>query len=353
MQTMADLSTNQVSAQTSPRLSKLPSLPQLYYEHSSGWAPLPYWGQFFLEVGAQVARHPIGPYRCILGCAIPTKAYAAAFTATGVVTSLALANQFTPSDEAAHAEWLRHLEPGTPLIYRSGNKYAKGVLDRWHLDNGIQYMRIKTSGSGKEAISVPPKLLLGVDLLHDATFRLPHKQTMRGIVSKEELDFVSVYLGNRLARELIAYSRLDCLVIGSKGQIRREAHDTRFAINHTSSRFVEGSLNMLVRIRELLGDNSAHRTALCSSSSLPEDQVSITNAPVVVIFSGAASFLRWRDSWRSSHWIVLLDRTEPHFDEAVAELNQEYILRRVEEKLFEPLPTLPEGIETVWYHEEL
>lgn len=350
---MTDLSPNLVSAQAPLRPSELLSLPRLYYEHASGWLSLPYWGQFFLEVGARVARYPSRPYRCILGCALPTKAYAAALTATGVVTSLALANQFTPADEADRAEWLRHLEPGTPLIYRRGNKYAKGTLDRWYLDNGIPYIRLRTSCSGKEATSVPQKLLLGVDILHDATFRLPQKQTMRGIVSREELGFLSVYLGDRLARELIAYSRLDCLIIGSKEQLRRETHDTRFAVNDRVSRLVEGSLNMLVRIRELLGDNSAHRAALCSSASSPEDQTSITSPPVVVIFSGATSFLRWRDSWRSSHWIVLLDRTEPHFDEAIKELNQEYILRRAEEKPFESPPAPPDGIEAVWYHEAL
>lgn len=261
-QAMAALSLNTVSAQAPLGSSELLSLPRLYYEHSSGWVPLPYWGQFFLEVGARLARYPIRPYRCIVGCAVPTKAYAAALTATGVVTGLALANQFTSADEADRAEWLRHLKPGTPLIYRRGNKYAKGTLDRWYLDNGIPYIRLRTSCSGNQATSVPQKLLLGVDLLNDATFKLPQKQTMRGIVSSEELGFLSGCLGDRLARELIAYSRLDCLIIGSKEQLRRETRDTRVSVKDTGSHFIEGSLNMLVRIREILGDNSAHRATI-------------------------------------------------------------------------------------------
>lgn len=173
------------------------------------------------------------------------------------------------------------------------------------------------------------------------------------MVSKKELAFLSSCLSEGLAGELIAYSRTDCLIIGSKGQLRREARDTRFAVQDTNSRFVEGSLNMLVRMHELLSDSSAHRAVLCSSAGSPADLKPIISPPTAVIFSGATSFLRWRNSWRESHWIVLLDRTEPHFAEAVRELNQEYIRRRAEEEPSELLPALPTGVEAVCYHEAL
>jgi len=345
---MAGLSFNIVSAQAPLRSSELLPLPRLYYEHSSGWLPLPYWGQFFLEVGARLARYPIRPCRCVLGLAVPTKAYAAALTATGVATSLALASRFTPADEADHAERLRHLRQGTPLIYRKGNKYTKGVFDRWYVENSVQYVRLRTGRFGNEAISIPQGLLLGVDILRNAAFKLPRRQTMRDIVSNKELNFLSSCLGDRLAHEIIAYSRLDCLIIGSKEQLRREACDTRLAIKSTRSHLIEGSLNMLARTRELLGDSSAHRSAVYSSAS--SNQVFMDKPPTVVIFNGATGFLRCRDLWRSSHWIVLLDRTEPRFQEAVEVLNQEY-MQRADEVPSESLPVLPKGIEAIWYNE--
>ncbi len=71
----------------------------------------------------------------------------------------------------------------------------------------------------------------------------------------------------------------------------------------------------------------------------------------MTIFDGAVSFLKWRDYWRKSNWIVLLDKTESRFQEAVDLLNQEYIEKRIGESLNENMFSLPEGIEIIAFNE--
>lgn len=322
---------------------------QIYYKNHSDWSPIPNWCQFFLELGAFIAKQPTKPYRSVIGCAIPTKAYAAVFAATGVVSQLARVNRFTLTDSIAYIEKLRGLQLGDPLIYRRHNKYTKGVFDGWRNDNNQWYLRIKTGPS--QNICVPQNLLLGVEPLFEENFKIPRTETTRNLITQKELDFLSAFFDDKnLVNEFIAHSRLDCLIIGSKTQIHREVCENLFAFQAPHGDFTEGSLNVLLRIRELLADSSAYHTRLWRASNSSEEQRTAIDPPAVIIFNGATSFLRWRDSWRTSHWIVLLDRTEPRFDEAVQTLNQEYILNRVENLLLEPLPA-PQGIEIIAYQE--
>lgn len=330
-------------------MSRFSSLPYIYYKNRSNWSLTPNWCRLFLEIGAFIAKQPIKPYRSVIGCAIPTKAYAAVFAAIGVVSQLARLNRFTLTDSMAYIEKLRSLKLGDPLIYRRHNKYTKGIFDGWRNDNNQWYLRIKTSHS--QNIYVPQNLLLGVEPLLEESFKIPRTETTRTLTTQKELEFLLVFFNDKnLINEFIAHSRLDCLIIGSKIQIHREVCENQFAFQAPNGEFTEGSLNMLLRIRELLTDSSAYHTRLWGFSNSSEEQRIAIDPPAVVIFNGATSFLRWRDSWRTSHWIVLLDRTEPHFDEAVQTCNQEYISNRAENLLLEPLPA-PRGLEFIAYQE--
>ena len=65
--------------------------------------------------------------------------------------------------------------------------------------------------------------------------------------------------------------------------------------------------------------------------------------PYATLFDGALSFLKWREAWRQTHWIVVLDRTDSHFADAVNVLNQEYVSDRVDAEL-PALPRWPDGM---------
>jgi hypothetical protein len=333
--------------------SSMTILPQLYYRSGGGWTALPYWSQFFIELGATFATCHSNSYRLVAGLAVPTRAFAASLTAVGAVTISAIANRFTSDDIARHIERFHGLKPDVPLVYRKrNNSLQKCTFDGFCIHNGEPCLRIRIEQAGKSTVTLPSERLLGVDTLSDEMFKLPRHQAIRRIVSDDELAFLSACIGDACAYEHIACSRLECLVIGPVEQIRQEVKETQFAAELADSTFIEGSLNMLGRMRSLLTDCSAYRSDICSPVNTSENLISL-GTPHLVVFAGAAGFLKWRDLWRRSHWAVILDRTETHFEEAVAELNQEYIRRRADAKLPSNLPYAPSGIETVWYQEAL
>ena len=69
----------------------------LYYMNKETWIPLPSWGQFFLDLGYALAIHDDPRNRVIAGLALPTRAYAASLTATGIIAGrLSLLNRYYP-----------------------------------------------------------------------------------------------------------------------------------------------------------------------------------------------------------------------------------------------------------------
>lgn len=351
---MSQLTFQPITLRTLANHTTMSATPQLYYMHESKWSLLPNWGQFFLNIGSMIAANHSTSHRIVAGFAVPVRAFAASLTATGVATALATTTPFTAEYVTQHAEWFRSLPAGTPLVYRKrNNTLQKCTFDQWFIQGGEPRVRVKLECAGNSTATLPPSLLLGVEKLSDEAFTLPRHQAIRRIVSDRELAFLSAYLGQGVARELIMYSRLDCLVIGPIGQIQEEMRETRFAVEGVGSGFVEGSLNMIARLRPFLTDSSAYRADIYAQTHAPKDFVTFKSPPAVVIFSGATSFLTWRDFCRTSHWVVILDRTDPHFQEATTELNQEYILKRADQELRDNLPTVPSEIEAVWYQEAL
>ena len=61
----------------------------------------------------------------------------------------------------------------------------------------------------------------------------------------------------------------------------------------------------------------------------------------LVVFDGAGGFLKWRDKWAHCNWIVILDRTEPRFTEAVQVVNEKYLSRIAEGNVRLPGPLPP------------
>jgi hypothetical protein len=116
---------------------------------------------------------------------------------------------------------------------------------------------------------------------------------------------------------------LECVLVGNKKALCYELEQTSFAVQMEGKLFSQGRLQDILRVRELLGDGEGYRASLMSDRikqiSLPK-----SHRPFITLFDGAAGFLRWRDYWRDSNWLVVLDRTESGFDEAVAALNKEY-----------------------------
>ncbi len=324
----------------------------LYCSSGVTTRPVPHWANFYLALGSLVARRADARTQCVVGLAIPTRAYAAVLTATGVVTTRSRIPT-RPVRAAEYFEWLCELPIDTPVTVRRANKIWKGLL-----------CGCRTSSSG-DLIGVqqqsnltcwfPPKSSLNIQVTPENIRKLPKKQKGRPVVAVAELAEQNRFVSHLLPegsdwQEFTTYSRLDCALLGTMSLLREEARETTFGAKSPNGDLVEGTLQDVLRVREFAGANQNYRSQVFSVTNRKLPGTAGGLRPAVAVFDGAAGFLKWREDLRKSDWIVLLDRTERYFDDAVAVLHEEYI-NRVDGDGLEAPGHVPPGVELISFEE--
>jgi hypothetical protein len=137
--------------------------------------------------------------------------------------------------------------------------------------------------------------------------------------------------------------------------LKEESSLALSVVQHGDEKHSTGSLTDLFRVKGFVPNNVGHRFLLASPSSSSNTvfealhQVS-THCPVM--FDGAMGFLKWKEMFADRNWIVILDQTDLHFPNAVAQLNQDYSYRS-EAKRNIQFPQVPNGIEATFFLRDL
>src|SRR4051794_4385542 len=99
----------------------------LYYRIDDSWVKMPTWARYFFEAGTAAAAAQVPDTRLVLGLAVPTRSYASALAACGVVVARAAMpiKQFSPSE---HFAQVCDLPTGTSVSLLTGDKKLKGVF---------------------------------------------------------------------------------------------------------------------------------------------------------------------------------------------------------------------------------
>ncbi len=353
-----------VEGMAEPVLS-VPGL-ELHYSMGNKWFPLPYWARFFSDLGRAVAEDTNPGERTIAGVAVPARAYAAALAATGVASARA-AIAVRPSDPGEYFGQFRGSPAGNVAFLTTESREYKGVFlgcehksfagEPLGIYAGIQVENGQRGGLQRWFPPGDCKRLRVSEEKADAC-KLPARQGGRRVTSRDtiiqENRFAEYLLGGADLYEFVTNSRLECTIVGSASTLRQEIKDTPFAVRlPLSDTFVEGALQDVLRVQKFSGAKESYRSAVFSVSSTKPPELHGCSRPAVALFDGANSFLRWRDSFPESNWIVLLDRTERQFDEAACLLNRKYMQDRTgaEPELDAPEP--PPGVEVTTFREAL
>jgi hypothetical protein len=319
-----------------------------YYEYVGNWIPLPSWGQFFLDLGYALATHDNSTNRFTVGLALPVRSYAASLTAAGVV--LGKLSLLADSNETVKRfQQISALAEGTPLIYRANGKRVKGLFAGIKEIHGNSMICLRA----EDVIHyLPSTLAMQVDLPVKMHGSLPKRSNRR--TNNEISPFLSHFLNldQKLAKTVALQSRLDCVIIGPFTRLKAEIYDTDFAVLDAGQEIVTGTLHNIIRVRKLSKDAEAYRSDIYHMNSKecegPQQEI-----PSVTIFDGAKSFLRWKDFWRCSNWVVLLDQTEMDFDPAVQSLNEECIKNEVSDVDLKDSLNFPSKVPVTIYKETL
>ncbi|MDF5740239.1 MAG: hypothetical protein PUQ00_32565 [Nostoc sp. S13] len=323
----------------------------LYFtDNYQKWFPLPSWGNFFIHIGRWVAQCDSRKNRLVLALAIPTRNYAAALAASGAV--LGRVNIPTQRiDTNRHFEQLCQLPKGTSVFLNSYNRRYKGIYQGIDETYGERRLRIqredKSSGGLTSLVSV--KESHNVAIASKPSITLPKKQSGSPIITHSPNTFLDGVIDKADTNELITKTRLDCAVIGRVSALENEILEIRFANCLSPSKSERGSLQDILRVHKFLPGQVYRSEILPSQGYHPPQTVNIL-VPHVTIFDGGTGFIKWRDDWRNSHWIILLERTEPHFQESVDIIKSDYANRVNGEEIPNIIP-VPPGVEMVVYQE--
>lgn len=340
------------------------SLANIHHAVDGEWESLPEWASYFLFLGFFIASQPKIETRAIIGVALPTRAYAAALAATGVVYNRTVIAKNRVEDES-HFQSLCELPNETPVTYLHGQRNLKGVLLGCKTESGQKMLvvHIRNSRGGNESHfvrasdAVKIQLLTENPLADSASKKSARHQT--GQLVAPVSDFARNLLGAEHTADFSLRSRLDCCIVGRLSALRQEINETTFATSSISAvtipakdKFHQGTLQDVLRVRKFMGEGKAFRTDAVASQSRNVPNLARDAAPHVTIFDGATGFTKWRDYWRDSHWLVLLDSTESGFDEAANLLNAD-IRNRLDDEFSDDVPPPPAGVELVYYRERL
>lgn len=325
-------------------------MPELFYDKyvDGKWVPLPDWCHFFIRLGHVLAMADNQDKRLIAGLAVPTRAYTACLAAAGAVMGRASIPVNAPAGKEEHFNNLCRLEYGTPLNYIKGNRKKKAIFAGITTFNGELRIRIQTEseeGGGLTEL-LNKKMALAVSVADGGEIKLPKKQSGHKIVTRKA--FLDNLLPGVDINTFVLFSRLDAVITGPVALIRREVTDTRLIVKMPRGKFAEGTFQDILRVRRFLFEGKPFITDVYPVSGGRQPGNGYSN-PAVAVFDGALAFLKWRDAWLDSNWIVLLDRTGPNFWDGAETLNQDYIKNRTLNCPELDLLSVPAGVEMICY----
>lgn len=322
------------------------TLPELYYRRGKNAdCPLPEWAKFLQCLGVMVADRPSTGRRAVVAVALPTRAYAAILVASGVTLARAKVPVFS-NDLQSHFAQLCSLPQGTKVSLTVRQKRHRGIFLGVEPIGGESWAKVQLTTGDRVVEFVSERNSANVEI-EDWEGELPNHEKGKKIARRA--GFLEVVFGGNDPRDFATKSRLDAVMLGSAARLQSELLDTRLAAPLPNGRLIQGTFQDLLRVRRL-APGQAFRSEIISDTS-PDFEGLPPSSGCTAVFDGPRAFLKLREHLRSTHWIVLLDRTSAGYLDAVDALNQEYLRRQTDIPLFARGPGAPWGVEVMAFEE--
>jgi len=315
----------------------------LYFLEKGNRLPVPEWVYFYINLGLEVSSYEQGANRLIVALAVPTRTLAAALVAFGVTVGASKA-YYQKFKLEEHLKQLLSLQEGAPIVYLRKNRQLKGkYLGHKEFNDGLRLCLELEQGTKHWILANQAASIRAVS--PTSKVQIPKHQRGRRITRSNQ--FLSTFLDDDCANDLLLRSKLMCTVVGRVSLLREEIVETQFAAKRGGT----GALNEILRVQRFVSTNSTYRSHIVAADKeMSPETASAFTAPVIV-FDGSSGFLKWHRYWNTSSWIVLLDRTERNFDPAVTLLNQHFVQNRVGDQVPLKAPGIPPGVEAMVYEE--
>jgi hypothetical protein len=181
--------------------------------------------------------------------------------------------------------------------------------------------------------------------------KLPKKQS--GKNKRLSNEFVNILLGDPDPVQLGIQSKFVCAIVGKKSLLEYEIRHTHFAVYRDGDNREKGLLQDVLRVDRFTSGEKSYRSALVPIGiSQPSSDI-ISKIEMGVVFDGADGFLKWGTMCQNRHQVIILDRTERYFDDAVHFINSRFLQNRANVELLLPdiALSLPPGTEILAFRE--
>lgn len=326
------------------------TLPQnMLYKDSAGggevWRPVPPWAHFYELIGRIAARGVLSHGRLVIGLSVPHRYMAAPLVTLGALLSVVSDELVGVTSEQRFAE-LAALEPGTVLRFSSpGSDEVKlGTFVGSKIDNGKKYIVIEDPrGKGHLRTWMPMDYATNIQRTSLTADEIPKRPARRrgNHVSRR---FLAAFLSDVDFEAFERDAIIESVLLGPGPALRQEIKDLQLGVRALKPELAEGTLNDLLRVREYVSSETAAWTEIHSTSGSRRLPERMKLNPRVAVFDGARGFLRWRKHFSDSAWVLVLDRHDTQFLDAVADLNSEYAQNSLVQEDIDIVPNLPEGM---------
>ena len=320
-------------------------LSSLHAWDNERWLPLPAWSLFYLELGTILASASTPENsRIITALAVPARSYVSALVAAGFVLVRAL-NPDIANQNDKHIAQLKQLPIGTTVSLHQEKRRYTGTFQGVMYGFGKVFFSIQVDHGNNTKRMVPEAQASTIEILEQQSISLPKKQKGR---LRKDLSPLALELLDSSGARFSSETSLECIILGKLTVIERELKEQRLSLqtNDSHSRaYQEGVLQDILRTRRFLPVGATYRSHVLPSSNRRTGELIASLSPKLVIFDGSVCYLKWHQTWQQAHSIIVLDRTEPNFEAACAQLNQEYIQYRLDCKLAFGIPPSPAGVE--------
>ena len=314
----------------------------LHWASPEGDRPFAGWARYFLNLGDAMAQLPWPvAERTTVALALPILQHCAVLTAGGIVCRLTRTPIAAQPNNERFAE-LAQLVPGRPVrVLARGRLYIGEVADlpaektahsfpiMVSREPGYaEHFRCTATNCSKVEVTDVPSQAGG---------------RQNGLRIIEDPEFAIKVLAGVSLESLCLGTRLDYALVGVRARLLEDAgQNVRLGSGKSGP---DGSFMDLLRLKNGSRD---HRGVIIAATA-KEPRFPAT-PPRIVIFNGAPGYLKFRDRFRSSHQLVLLDRAEARFREAATQINRDYS-QRASYSGEELVSAAPAGVERVVFTE--
>lgn len=333
-----------------------------------GPLPIPQWAKFYAGLGASVTHAKTEGIRKVAALSLPTRAYCSPFVAAGVIAQQASKYKVETTPVLQHFERLKALPDGSSVFIRKAgtNKIQRGTKvgyeHDWQGYGPRLLFQVSRSGSKGGAITYleSPERCADVEVDPSGPSTLPIAPVWREL--PEGSLFLSTLFQDVDLAGFYGTSSLECLILGQVNILDTEIRTTTFAIPRspqepvdgrsapipTGERFYTGTLQDILRVKRFGHDGGMYKADIWASQRLTLAEIESNETPRLVLFDGSQGFIKLRHFFRKSDWVIILDRTDPHYQEAVHGINDGFSTRASDEILNIDIP-FPPGIDFLSY----